>query len=70
MLGALVWGVGVSSLGYALGQRFPHLERYLLPAIAVIVALSLIPPAIEIIRSRRRKRAAEGADSGNTALLD
>jgi membrane-associated protein len=70
VLGALVWGVGVSSLGYALGQRFPHLERYLLPAIVVIVALSLIPPAVEIIRSRRRKRAAEGADSRNTELLD
>ena len=55
LLGALIWGVGVTSPGYALGQRFPHLERYLLPAIAVIVALSLIPPAIEIFRSRRRK---------------
>jgi membrane-associated protein len=53
-----------------LGQRFPHLERYLLPAIALIVALSLIPPAIEIIRSRRRKKAAEGAETGNTQPLD
>jgi membrane-associated protein len=70
LLGALIWGVGVTSLGYALGQRFPHLERYLLPAIAVIVALSLLPPAIEIYRSRRRKARLAEADTGNTGSLD
>jgi membrane-associated protein len=77
LLGALVWGVGVTSLGYALGQRFPHLEDYLLPGIVVIVLLSLIPPVIEIVRSRRRKRravesaaASAAAAPGNTESLE
>lgn len=71
LLGALVWGVGVTSAGYALGQRFPHLEDYLLPGIVVIVLLSLIPPAIEVFRARRRRAARiAAARSGNTEPLE
>jgi membrane-associated protein len=71
LLGALLWGVGVTTAGYALGKRFPHLEKYLLPAILVIVFLSLIPPAIEILRSRRRKAAGETkAAAGNSEPLE
>jgi membrane-associated protein len=70
LLGALIWGVGVTSAGYTLGRRFPHLERYLLPAIAIIVFLSLLPPIIELIRSRRRRAARISAGEGNTSPLE
>jgi membrane-associated protein len=53
VLGGLLWAVGVTSLGYVLGETAPWVEDYLLPVIAVIIALSLIPVAVEILRSRR-----------------
>ena len=40
--------------GYALGTVIPSVDAYLLPVIAVIVVISLIPLAMEILRERRR----------------
>ena len=57
VLGGLLWAVGVTLLGYTLGQNFPHMDKYLLPVIAVIVVLSVLPIAIEVLRGRRRARA-------------
>ncbi|MGW5274576.1 DedA family protein [Streptomyces sp. NPDC004044] len=52
-LGGLLWTVGLVLAGYALGASVPNVDRYLLPIIAVIVVVSLIPVGLELIRSRR-----------------
>jgi membrane-associated protein len=54
-----VWSLGLTLAGYALGSSIPNVDRYLLPLIAVIIALSLIPLALELLRSRRAARAKE-----------
>lgn len=51
--GGLLWAVGVILLGYLVGEAFPDAEKYLLPIIVVIVVLSVIPVAIEFLRSRK-----------------
>lgn len=51
--GGLLWSVGVILAGYALGSHVSNVDRYLLPIIAVIIAVSLIPIAIEVWRARR-----------------
>lgn len=56
VLGGLVWTVGLVLAGYALGASVPNVDHYLLPIIAVIVAVSLIPVALELTRSRRARR--------------
>jgi len=53
VIGAAIWAVGVSLLGYWLGSSI-NIDKYLYPIIAVIIVLSLIPPFIEY---RRHKRA-------------
>lgn len=53
ILGGFLWAVGVTSLGYALGNAI-DIDRYLLPVIALIVFLSVLPVAIEIWRERRK----------------
>ncbi len=53
IVGGLLWGVGVTLLGYFLGQIFPHAEEYLLPIVAAIVLMSLIPIVREWWMSRR-----------------
>lgn len=53
ILGALVWAVGTSLLGYWLGSKVPSAQGFILPIIVVIVLLSLIPLAFEWRRSKR-----------------
>ncbi|MFE9922725.1 DedA family protein [Streptomyces sp. NPDC005774] len=57
--GGLVWSLGLTLAGYALGSSVPNVDRYLLPMVAVVVALSLIPLASEVYRSRRDAKAKE-----------
>ncbi|MEU9971750.1 DedA family protein [Streptomyces sp. NPDC051014] len=57
--GGLLWALGLTLAGYALGSSVPNVDRYLLPMVAVIVALSLIPLAAELVRSRRAAKAEE-----------
>lgn len=54
VLGGLVWSVGVTLAGYALGSKVPSIDKYLLPIIAVVVLVSLTPIAIEWRRMRGR----------------
>jgi membrane-associated protein len=55
LVGALLWSVGVTMAGYVLGKTVPNVDKYLLPIIAVVIVLSLIPVALEV--RRRSKRA-------------
>jgi membrane-associated protein len=57
--GGLVWSLGLTLAGYALGSSVPNVDRYLLPIVAVIVVLSLTPLAAEVYRSRRDAKAKE-----------
>lgn len=43
VLGAFVWAVGLTLLGYTLGQFIPNVDQYLLPIIVVIVLISFAP---------------------------
>ncbi|ANP51264.1 membrane-associated protein [Streptomyces griseochromogenes] len=58
--GGLVWSLGLTLGGYALGSSVPNIDRYLLPVIALIVALSLVPLAAEVLRSRKAAKEARG----------
>jgi membrane-associated protein len=59
--GGLLWSVGVTMLGYGLGSTIGNVDAYLLPIIAVIVVLSLIPIAVELVRQRRAMRSERQA---------
>jgi membrane-associated protein len=56
VLGGLLWTVGVTLAGYELGSRIPSIDRYLLPVIVVVVAISLVPVALELGRHRAAGR--------------
>ena len=62
VIGALLWAVGVTTAGYVLGDTIPDIDKYLLPIIGVIILLSVLPPAIELLRHRRRATAEATAD--------
>ena len=56
VIGGVVWTVGLVLAGYALGSSIPNVDRYLLPLVAVIVLLSLLPLGREVLRHRRTRR--------------
>jgi membrane-associated protein len=56
VVGALLWAVGISVAGYFLGEHVKNVDRYLLPIVAVIVLVSLIPPVLEYRKHRRNQR--------------
>jgi membrane-associated protein len=61
--GGLVWSLGLTLAGYALGSSIPNVDKYLLPMVAVIVIVSLLPLAVEVRRSRKATRAAKAGEA-------
>jgi membrane-associated protein len=66
VVGGLLWAVGVTTLGYVLGETAPWVEDYLLLVIAVIVLLSVLPVAVEVLRSRRSTSQRGGGGGPST----
>jgi membrane-associated protein len=56
LIGSVVWGAGVLIAGHILGDTVPNIDKYLLPIIVLIVAVSTIPVGLEVLRARRAQR--------------
>jgi len=63
VIGGFLWAVGVTTLGFLLGEAVPDIERYLLPIIMVIVVVSFIPVARELLKVRRQSKGGSSVDS-------
>lgn len=50
VIGAFIWAIGLTVLGYVLGKSVPDVDRYLLPAVFVVAAISILPTAIHILK--------------------
>jgi membrane-associated protein len=70
IIGAVLWVDGIILAGYFLADTIiaaiggpEHIDKYIIPLVLVIVAISLIPVLIEVIRERkaRKRLAAEQA---------
>jgi membrane-associated protein len=66
-VGALLWVLSITLLGYNLGRRVPWLRDNIDYAVLAILVLSAVPVAIEWFRRRRRdelsdEESDEGAD--------
>jgi membrane-associated protein len=68
VIGGLVWSLGVTMAGYWLGSSIHNVDHYLLPIIAVIIVVSLLPVLAEVLRSRRTGHTAPAADASSTAF--
>lgn len=50
LLGALLWGAGLPLAGYFLGRSIPSADKYLLPIVAAIIIISVLPSAIHLLK--------------------
>jgi membrane-associated protein len=54
IVGGLLWGVGVTSLGYFLGQ-IEFVKNNIEPVLLVIVFVSFIPVVLELLKARKAR---------------
>jgi len=55
LVSSILWTDGVLLLGYILGERVKgSVDKYLLPIIGLVIVVSFIPIAIEIIKARKK----------------
>jgi membrane-associated protein len=53
VLGGFLWSFGVTLAGYFLGKTVPDIDRWLLPIVLVIGAVSFIPVILELLKMRK-----------------
>ena len=67
VVGGVLWGIGITSLGYLLGEAV-DIDKYLLPVVGVIIFLSVIPVLLELRKAKREgaeRAAVEGAGAAD-----
>ena len=52
VIGAALWALGMTWLGYFLGATIPGIDKYLIPIILAIIVISALPTLIHIIKNR------------------
>lgn len=50
--GGALWAIGLTALGYWLGQLIPNIDKYLLPIIILIIVISSLPPLVHFLRNK------------------
>ncbi len=55
LVGALLWAVGITSLGYFLGNAIPNVDQYILPAVIIIVGVSVLPSVVHILKDKEQR---------------
>lgn len=55
VIGGLIWGVGLTLGGYFLGKAIPNVDKYLLPIIAVIVFVSVLPAIYHMLSDKETR---------------
>ena len=50
IVGGLLWTLGLGLLGFFLGNVIPNVDHYILPMVALIILLSILPGVIHVLR--------------------
>jgi len=52
VIGAVLWAIGLTFLGFYLGNAIPNIDRYLVPIVLIIVIISSLPTLLHLVRHR------------------
>jgi membrane-associated protein len=53
-VGAILWGAGVTSLGYFLGQLIPDLEKYIYLVVIGGILAAVVPSVLHLVRAGKK----------------
>ncbi|HWT39860.1 MAG TPA: hypothetical protein VN081_01110, partial [Dongiaceae bacterium] len=58
-IGGFLWAAGVTYAGFGLGHLFHQMgleiDQVILPIIAIIIVISILPPAIHIFKDKKTR---------------
>jgi membrane-associated protein len=68
IIGGVIWGAGITYLGYGLGSKIPNIDKILLPVVLGVIVLSIGLPgavhfALEFRTKRKQKREEKTKES-------
>ncbi|MFF0295683.1 DedA family protein [Kitasatospora sp. NPDC004615] len=64
VVGGVLWTETMLLIGYFTGDQLaPVIDKYLLPAMALIILISISPIIVEVIRERKKKKAGGAAEA-------
>ena len=73
VIGGILWAAGITYLGYFLGAWFENIgleiDHILLPIIAGIIIISVLPPAIHILKEKKNRDALVASTKRQFALI-
>ncbi len=55
IIGGALWAISLLLVGYFLGNIIPNVDRYIIPIVALIIILSILPPIIHILSDKKYK---------------
>lgn len=59
VIGGLIWAVGIPLIGYTLGNSIPDIDKYLMPIIALIIILSVLPGFVEVLKTKEQRASVK-----------
>lgn len=73
LIGGLLWTAGITYAGYFLGKWFHsmgwEIDQVLLPIIFIIIVISVLPPALHILKDKKNRHALKAGISRHAASL-
>jgi len=55
LIGAALWGAGVTYVGYLLGTKIPHLDKYITYIVIAIIVVSLLPVINHLAKNAKKQ---------------
>jgi membrane-associated protein len=56
IIGGIIWAAGMTLLGFWLGTKVSNVDKYLLPIIALIIILSVLPGIMHMLKEPEQRR--------------
>lgn len=53
VIGAVIWVSVLTLLGYFVGTLFPQAEKFILPIVLIIIVVSVMPAALQILKNQK-----------------
>ena len=61
IMGGLLWVLTVTSAGYFLGEKVPNVDKYILPIIALVIIVTVLPAIFTAVNeTKKAKKKAQG----------
>lgn len=58
VIGGVLWAIGITLIGYILGNSIPDIDRYLLPIVGSIIIISVLPSVYHLLKTPQQRKQA------------